>query len=54
MDDRENIIVCDCVEDELLSFQKGINSDDIKFKIKSYIANWKRTGAYSEFKRYFK
>lgn len=54
MEIRANVIVCDCVEDELLSFQKGMNDDNAEFEIESYIANWKRTGAYSEFKRYFK
>ena len=54
MENKENIIVCDCLADELLLFQEGINSGEEKFEIKSYVANWKRTGAYSEFKRYFK
>jgi hypothetical protein len=31
-----------------------MNDDNAEFEIESYIANWKRTGAYSEFKRYFK
>ena len=54
MKDIKNIIVCDCSEEEVSSFQKGLSGAGEDFEIQSYIANWKRTGAISELKRYLK
>ena len=54
MTKQENIILCDCRADEVSSLSKALLNNGKTFSIKSHIANWKRTGAVSELKRYGK
>ena len=55
MKERKNIILCDCKADEVASLCASINADiQNPFEIKSHISNWKRTGKFSELKRYAK
>lgn len=49
---RQNIVVADCEEEEVASFADGMNQLLNGFIIKSHIANWKRTGKFSELRRY--
>ncbi len=55
MNQAKNIILCDCHADEVVSLCSSLNScSENKFSIKSHISNWKRTGKFSEIKRYAK
>lgn len=49
---KKNRILADCASEEILSFAQGVSSGKHAFEIESYIANWKRTGLWSELKRY--
>ncbi len=51
---KVNIILADCEEDEILSFNRSLNDGFESFVIKSHIANGKRTGKISELFRYLK
>lgn len=51
---KGNIIICDCKETEVESLCDALNSDGENFSVNSHIANWKRTGAMSELRRYGK
>ena len=50
---KKNIVVADCVAEEIQSFSDALQYEGNPFEIKSHVANWKRTGAISELKRYF-
>lgn len=50
----ENILLADCVAQEVQSLVDGLQTPNISFSIHSHIANWKRTGKVSEAKRYLK
>ena len=47
-----NILLADCVPEEVQSFADELTYNGCKFCVESYISNWKRTGAISELKRY--
>lgn len=51
---KNNIIIADCMADEILPFVETFRYKNRPFTIKSHIANWKRTGKFSEIKRYAK
>ena len=53
-DKKENIILCDCVAEEVASLCEAVSESKKFFSIRSHIANWKRTGAFSELRRYCK
>lgn len=50
----ENILLADCVAQEVLPFLEGLRTPNVSFSVHSHIANWKRTGKVSEAKRYLK
>ena len=50
----DNIILCDCVADEVSSLCEGLNGENGAFTVRSHISNWKRTGKFSELRRYGK
>lgn len=49
---KKNAILADCDAEEVRSFAQGVSSGKYAFEIESHIANWKRTGLWSELKRY--
>ena len=51
---KNNIILADCVAEEVLPFAETLYFDSQPFVIRSHVANWKRTGMMSELKRYAK
>ena len=54
LNDKENIIVCDCEAEEVEAICNVFNKKGQIFSVKSHIANWKRSGKLSEIKRYLK
>ena len=55
MKKKENIILCDCRADEVMTLCSSIiNETQKELSIRSHISNWKRTGKISELKRYLK
>lgn len=46
------MILADCDAEEVRSFAQGVSSGEHAFETESHIANWKRTGLWSELKRY--
>lgn len=50
----ENILLADCVAQEVQPLADGLQTPDVSFTVQSYIANWKRTGKVSEARRYLK
>lgn len=50
--EKKNIVLADCKAEEVQSFAKGLSSAGQYFEIRSHISNWKRTGKWSELKRY--
>ena len=50
----KNIVVADCLADEVESLVCELSFENKGFEIKSHISNWKRSGALSELKRYAK
>ena len=51
---RKNLILADCPIEEINPIVGTLNYRSKPFIAKSYIANWKRTGIFSELKRYVK
>lgn len=53
---RKNVLLADCAPEEVESLVDSLNasiySENTKFQIESRISNWKRTGAFSELRRY--
>ncbi len=49
---KRHIIIADCKEEEVSSFANAFKYKGQTFSVRSYIANWKRTGILSETKRY--
>lgn len=49
---KKNIVLADCVPEEVATLLEGLEQNLGIFDIKSHIANWKRTGKKSELKRY--
>ena len=49
---KKNVILADCDAEEVDSFAQGLSSGEQVFQTESHIANWKRTGPWSELKRY--
>lgn len=49
---KTNVLLVDCAPEEVRSFADGLSSQGRPFAIRSHIANWKRTGAVSELRRY--
>lgn len=51
---KKNIILADCEYDEVASLVDAVNNESkMNFICKSVIANWGKTGIFSELKRYF-
>lgn len=50
--EKKNIVLADCEAEEVQSFARGVSSAGQNFEIQSHISNWKRTGKWSELKRY--
>lgn len=46
------VVLADCAEEEVQSLADALRYDEHGFEVESYIANWKRTGKWSELKRY--
>lgn len=49
---KEYIFLADCSTEEVASFANACKYHGHSFCVKSHIANWKRTGIFSELKRY--
>ncbi len=49
---KQHVILADCKEEEIHSFADAFKYKGQTFCVSSYIANWKRTGIFSEMKRY--
>jgi len=51
---KKNIVLADCVTDEVASLLNGLNKEtDLNFECKSIIANWGSRGIFNVIKRYF-
>lgn len=50
--EKKNIVLADCKAEEVESFAYAISFGAQSFEIRSHISNWKRTGKWSELKRY--
>ena len=53
-ENKENILLADCEHEEVSSLAESLHYSSQPFIIKSHIANWKRTGKFSELRRYAK
>lgn len=50
---KKNIVLADCVTDEVASLLNGLNKEtDLNFECKSIIANWGSRGIFNVIKRY--
>lgn len=49
---KQFVFIADCKEEEVHSFAEAFVYKGCSFDVRSYIANWKRTGVLSELKRY--
>lgn len=49
---KESILLADCEAEEVLPLAQTLMYKGQPFSVKSHIANWKRTGKWSELKRY--
>lgn len=54
MSEKSDVIIADCEKQELDSFLAAFHYKNKVFSIKSHISNWKRTGIFSEIRRYAK
>lgn len=53
MKERKNVLLADCDAGEVSQFASQLFFRGERFEAKQHVANWKRTGKWSEFKRYF-
>ena len=52
MKQKKNVLLADCVAQEVMPLAKELMYDSQPFEVKVHISNWKRTGKISELKRY--